>query len=1222
MFRQLFLCLSLGATPLLAVAAPTPNAAWLDTVSADIAQREYQLSDAPKGLQAPNRAQGFRTWFDAKGVRITRRDDGDALLRLGLTHWGRADNLEANAPSPWRSNGDQAERASAGLSESIRNSSAGLAQEVEVLTRPAGSGELLLELRADSTITATGKGYHFSNDAGSLGLSAMQAVDADGEALALRSWLDKGSVMISVADQGARYPVTIKTLITGNADAILPSGQGSGASGVSLAFAGDLNGDGFGDVAVGASGFDLSGTNAGAVFVYFGAAGAFNTTADGTLGIGQANARLGSSVAAAGDLNGDGFGDLIVGSSDFSSGQAQEGAAYIFFGGAGASFNTIPEATLEGGQAGAFAGGSVAGVGDVNGDGFADVAVGLAAYDNNPGANEGRVFVYFGAAGNTFDITPDVTTLSFQAGAAFGASVAGGGDINADGFADFVVGALLADNGQTDEGIAYVYFGGASVNSVADAELESNVAGAQLGASVAVVGDVNGDGFADVLVGAPNYSNPQTNEGAAFLYFGGAGTTMNAVVDVLSQSDQANAEYGRRVAGAGDTNGDGFADVLIGAPLFDTSVSNQGAAFLFLGGPGVMAGLPNQTLIEQTNSNMGSSLGGGDLNRDGFSDVIVGASAYDGTVADEGAAFIYFGGGRVGDAVADQNLITSQASAQLGHSVATGDFNGDGNTDVAVGAFGFDGINVNSGAVFLYLGTATGLSSSVAATFQIPLADDARLGASVAIGDLNDDGFDDVLAGAPFYNGGATDSGSAFIYYGGTSIDAGVDVQLTTNQDAQFGASVAVIGDTNGDGFNDLAVGAPVWDSGEINEGAAFIFMGGGSTFNTGADSRLEIDQASAFFGVSVAGAGDVNGDGYADVVVGGNGYDATGATNSGIAQVFLGGPTYRLDPTADGTFTAAANSRVGASVGSAGDFNGDGFADVIVGANEFSGGQATEGAAFVFYGAAGTSFNTVADLNLQVDQATALFGSSVAGGYDINGDGFGDVIVGAPAFSNGQAGEGAAFIYLGGATPDALFDQQLERNQASSRLGFSVALGDVNGDGFADALLGAPSTDSGDVDAGATLMYFGNARGRDFPVVQLNSLIPSSRASRWALSDRADAFNARFDYNIQVRERGRVEIEACAAGVAFGSVSCTRSSNANWFDLGNVGSIFRQIGGLTNQTGYKWRLRTLRAPFTVTAAGVTAPTLPPVTPWKRLDATTGTVDIRVSDLIFRDGYL
>src|SRR5439155_1108693 len=242
---------------------------------------------------------------------------------------------------------------------------------------------------------------------------------------------------------------------------------------------------------------------------------------------------------------------------------------------------TSPDWTAESNQASARFGASVATAGDVNGDGYSDVIVGAPLFDNGQ-TDEGRAFVYLGSASG-LGTTPAWTAEGNQASAQFGASVASAGDVNGDGFGDVIVGADLYDNGQTDEGRIFVYLGSASgLATNPSSTAESNQAGAHLGASVATAGDVNGDGYADVIAGAPQYDNGQTDEGRSFVFLG-SGAGLAASSGWTAESDQASAFYGHSVASAGDVNGDGFSDVIVGAPGFDNGQTDEGAAFVYLG---------------------------------------------------------------------------------------------------------------------------------------------------------------------------------------------------------------------------------------------------------------------------------------------------------------------------------------------------------------------------------------------------------------------------------------------------------------------------------------------------------------------------------------------------------------------------------------------------------------------------------------------------------------
>ena len=297
----------------------------------------------------------------------------------------------------------------------------------------------------------------------------------------------------------------------------------------------------------------------------------------------QAFADFGWSVGAAGDVNGDGYDDVIVGAWAYDNGQTDEGRAFVFEGSA-TGLSTTPNWTAESNQASALFGYSVGTAGDVNGDGYDDVVIGAEQYSNGQ-SYEGRALVYHGSAVGLSSV-PNWTAESDQTDAYFGASVRTAGDVNGDGYDDVVVGAPSYTNGQSNEGRAFVYHGSATgLSTTPDWTAESNEVGANFGNSVGTAGDVNSDRYIDVIVGAYHYQNGQNAEGGAFVYHGspaGLSTSPNWT----AESNQAFAFFGASVGTAGDVNGDGYSDVIVGAPYYDHGQTDEGAAFAYRGRPG------------------------------------------------------------------------------------------------------------------------------------------------------------------------------------------------------------------------------------------------------------------------------------------------------------------------------------------------------------------------------------------------------------------------------------------------------------------------------------------------------------------------------------------------------------------------------------------------------------------------------------------------------------
>lgn len=452
-----------------------------------------------------------------------------------------------------------------------------------------------------------------------------------------------------------------------------------------------------------------------------------------------------------------------------------------------------------------------------------------------------------------------------------------------------------------------------------------------------------------------------------------SGAQYPLLVDPLATSPSWSVEsnvtfgnFGHSVAGAGDVNGDGFSDVMISGTKYDQEY-DEGKVSVFYG---TASGLPSSASwsveSNQANSGFGLSIGrsiasAGDVNGDGYSDVIIGAYAFDNGQSEEGKAFVYFGSATGLSVVADWTAEGGQNTAYFGFSVAgAGDVNNDGYDDILVGATGL-------GKVFLYLGSASGPSATPDWSSGT-ISGCLQIGFSVAaLGDVNGDGYSDIILGSPYCSNVETNEGRALVYYGSASgPGANPDWTYESNQaNAHFGISVAGAGDVNNDGRSDAIIGANIYDNGQNNEGRAYVFHGGDSGLSSGPSWTAESDQDTpngepgALFGYSVAGAGDVDGDGFDDVLVGAYGYDRSVNTKD-TGRVYL--------------FNGSSNGL------------------------EFTPSWIAEP-------------GTV---------ASDYCGRSVAGAGDINNDGYADAIFGCHGYDNAQLDEGKAFVHNGEAFPTA----------------------------------------------------------------------------------------------------------------------------------------------------------------------------------------------------------
>jgi len=940
-----------------------------------------------------------------------------------------------------------------------------------------------------------------------------------------------------------------------------------------LAGAGDLNFDGHADLVVGAYQNDAGGSNAGRAYVYFGGP-ALDDVPDLVLTGATAGEQFGISVDGAGDVNGDGRADLIVGARFNAATGFESGRGYVYFGGPGV--DATPDVIVPGHGGGERFGFTVARGGDLNDDGVDDFLVG--AYHNPTSAPQaGRCYVYFGGPG--VDGTAD-QILEGEGNIAHFSDGVASGDVNDDGHSDVLVGASQYAG---TAGRAYVYFGGPAFDQTADITLDSPGSGAWFGRSVSGGADLNNDGHGDFLVGAPELGFG--GKGSVLVYHGGP--SVDATADAVLHGESFGDAFGWNAVAAagGDTDGDGIEELLAGAFRNDAAGPEVGRAYLYRAMPCLRVTCPPDTTVSagQTSTrqicieNCSTSSAKVELAvsdtagwctpstqvveipAGGTACVLVACTVPDSmpcgslttldvqaslvecavvssacttrvfvesanaclqvdcpqdTLVTQGEGFArQFCLSNCGDDPAELDYVlhdsadwcapltgqitlaagetrcltthctalagcgevdtlrldvTSETCPALNRSCTTrvfsrpaplvvqklelkardgdvgfgnavltpGDLNGDGHDDVVVGADG--------GRAYLYFGGPSN-DDVPDVVFTSAFAGD-RFGVAVAASDVNGDGSLDVLVGA-FRGGSGNDAGRVYVYYGGPGIDAAADLVFSGVPGEQLGLAVDGVGDVNADGWDDLLVGARFNDSGGFEAGRAYVYYGGPAS-DAIADLVIPAQTAGERMGFTVARAGDLNGDGHADFLVGAY-HNPLTDYETGRAYVYFGGPG--VDGTPD-LVLEGEGFRAHFSDGlAAADVNDDGHADVMVGASQIDG---ATGRAYVYFG--GPGMDATADLVLAPGIAGDWFGRFVSGGVDLNLDLHPDFVVGAPSATRG--GPGSAYVYHGGPDVDNACDGILSGENDGDHFGWgSCATGsDVNADGVDEILIGA----------------------------------------------------------------------------------------------------------------------------------------------------------------------
>ena len=609
---------------------------WYSAAVENIMNEEYSItySEDIKSYQSPNMANNLRFIYHNNGftarpreTRIPLFDVNNRMLREDEKKYEEIEDwsVELRIACPLRRESDDLRDESGELKvagneawiedENIRidytNSKQGMRQDFIIKNKPdcAGNLEIVVNAVTDLNMNVSRDEVRFSSSAGDkLRYASLKAWDADRRMLdAYFEARSDREFAIVVDDEDALYPVTVDPL------SLAPdwTTQGTGRFGWSLSDAGDINGDGFDDLIIGDPSFENI-IGRGKIFIYFGSADGLPDSASQFLSGFNDRGLFGESISTAGDVNADGFDDIIVLTKTWGNGPSE---VSVFHGSTNGLIES-PAWSIESSDTGVcFVGGDPEslGSGDFNGDGIYDVVIGTGEACLYQSHYVGA-YIFFGSVQGISGNQPAWTAPANQneIPVFFGWTVAGAGDLNGDGFDDVIVGAPF----DGDSGKILVYYG-SPVRGIFDPPdwVASAEHGLQMGLSVSSAGDVNNDGFDEVIAGAPPLGS--FGVGRAYIFFGSP-TGLSSNNFVMLSSEPTTAGYGYSVSGVSDYNGDGFDDIVVGEGFWQGYLPPS--SFLYLGNANLIISekITLQGFIRVSNA--------GDVNGDGFGDIVTGPS--------------------------------------------------------------------------------------------------------------------------------------------------------------------------------------------------------------------------------------------------------------------------------------------------------------------------------------------------------------------------------------------------------------------------------------------------------------------------------------------------------------------------------------------------------------------------------------------------------------------